>query len=103
MILFFALGKAIKRTTPPVASLARVLDSRIVNASRYRANTCVQRGAGWNAPDCPFVLLHYLYPLLRFLCWTARPKGVEVAGTPLKGRKEQRVALKMFVTLSSPG
>jgi PilZ domain len=26
-----------------------------------------------------------------------------VAGIPLKGRKEQRVALKMFVTLSSPG
>ena len=26
-----------------------------------------------------------------------------MAGTPLKGRKEQRVALKMFVTLSSPG
>jgi len=54
-------------------------------------------------PGLPFRTIALPVPLLRFLCWTARPKGVEVAGTPLKGRKEQRVALKMFVTLSSPG
>jgi len=40
--------------------------------------------------------------LLGFVYWTARPNGAQVAGTQLTGRKEQRVALKMFVKLSSP-
>jgi hypothetical protein len=39
--------------------------------------------------------------MVRFRRWSSRPKGEELADTPLLRRKEVRVAVKMFVNLCS--
>lgn len=50
----------------------------------------------------PFSTIARDSPNGRIWVWTARPRGAEVEGSQLPGRKEQRIALKMFVKLSSP-
>src|SRR5258708_13648263 len=39
--------------------------------------------------------------MLGFGCWSSRPNGEELVDTPLAGRKEARIAVKMFVNLYS--
>ena len=39
--------------------------------------------------------------MLGFGCWSSRPNGEELVDTPLSGRKEPRIAVKMFVNLYS--
>jgi PilZ domain-containing protein len=60
----------------------------------------VRMGCGLDK-SCPLVPLRCIALVVGFRCWTPRPKGEEVERTPLLSRKEQRVALKMFVKLSS--
>jgi hypothetical protein len=39
--------------------------------------------------------------MLGFGCWSSWPNGEELVDTPLTGRKEVRIAVKMFVNLYS--
>ncbi len=39
--------------------------------------------------------------MLGFGCWSSRPKGDELASSALLSRKEVRIAVKLFVNLSS--
>jgi len=39
--------------------------------------------------------------MIGFRCWTSRPKGEELADTPLLRRKEVRIPMRMFVNLRS--
>jgi len=39
--------------------------------------------------------------MLGFGCWSSRPNGEELVDTLLSGRKEPRIAVKMFVNLYS--